>query len=92
MEEIEGDGFEEIEGDGFAMPHLRPMFDGAKRFGLTDDEIWQTVDDCLLQVGGEATVSEYLGELSGALARHILAKQRRTVSGERCVRSEELFQ
>ncbi len=82
---------EEIDADHFEIPRLKAVFDSARRFGLTDDEIWQTVDECLYDAGGDATVAEYLGELSGALARRILSKQRRTVSRERRIHSEERF-
>jgi hypothetical protein len=58
---------------------LQAIFEGAKQFGLTDDEVWQTVDDSLAEAGGDATVAEYLDELSGALAQRILAKERRSL-------------
>jgi hypothetical protein len=57
-------------------PSLQAILDGAKCFGLTDDEAWQTVDKCLGEVGGDATVNEFMDELTGALARGVLAKQR----------------
>lgn len=59
-----------------AMPSLEAIFGGAKCFGLTDTEAWQAVDDCLREVGHEATVSEYIDVLTDALAREVLAKQR----------------
>ncbi len=68
------------------------------RFGLTEDEAWRATDESLHEVGGDATISEYLEELTGALARLILHKQQRTPSEERRsgpeerqVSSEELF-
>jgi hypothetical protein len=66
-----------------AIPSLQATFDSAKRFGLTDDEIWRVVDDSLREAGGDAAVSEYLHELTGALARLLLAKERRRLSDQR---------
>jgi hypothetical protein len=65
-----------------AIPPLQAIFDGAKHFGLTDEEVWQTVNESLYQVGPDATVPEYLDELTGALARRILCKERRIRSKE----------
>ena len=62
--------------DDTAVPSLQAIFDGAKCFGLTDDEAWLTVDECLGELGGDATVNEFVDELTGALARGVLAKQR----------------
>jgi hypothetical protein len=59
------------------------VFDGAKRFGLTDCEVLQTVDHSLCEVDGDTTVAEFLDELNGALARSIICKQQRTHSEER---------
>jgi hypothetical protein len=55
---------------------LRAVFDSARQFGLSDDQILRTVDETLGAVGEDATVSEYLDELSGTLARRILAEER----------------
>ena len=66
--------------DHTPIPPLRAIFDGAKGFGLTEDETWRAVEEALHEVGREATISEYLDELTGALARHILSKQRRVPS------------
>ena len=65
-------------------PLLQAIFEGAKRFGLTEEEAWWAVDECLHEVGRDATISEYLDELTAALAQRILSKQRR-------IPSEELF-
>jgi hypothetical protein len=65
-------------------PLLQAIFEGAKRFGLTEEEAWWAIDECLSEVGKDATISEYLEELTGALAQRILSKQRR-------IPSEELF-
>ena len=65
-----------------AVPPLKAVFDGAKGFGLSDDEVWRAMDECLIEAGGAATIAEYVDDLSGALARGILAKQRRAVAGD----------
>ena len=57
-------------------PSLQAVFDGAKCFGLTTEEIWQTFDQSL-SAADDAAVAEWLDELAGGLARHILSKQRR---------------
>jgi len=58
---------------------LQAIFESAKCFGVSDDEFWQTVDQSFCAVDIDVTVRDYLDELSGALARRLLAKQR--VSG-----------
>jgi hypothetical protein len=84
--------------DHTPIPPLQAIFEGAKRFGLTEDEAWRAVDESLSEVGADATISEYLDELTGVLAQRILSKQRHTPSKERRsapeerrVPSEELF-
>ena len=62
------------------IPPLRATFEGAKEFGLTEDEAWWTVENTLYEVGRGATISEYLDELTAALAQHILSKQCRARS------------
>jgi hypothetical protein len=59
-----------------ALPPLRAIFDGATLFGLTDEEAWSAFDVALAEVGTDASVDEYLDELTGELARRILDKQR----------------
>jgi hypothetical protein len=61
---------------------LRAIFDLARQFGLSEDEVWRAIDDVVVSVGREATVAEYLDELSGALASRILTKQRLEVRRE----------
>jgi ABC-type Mn2+/Zn2+ transport system ATPase subunit len=65
-------------------PLLQAIFEGAKRFGLSEEEAWWAIDECLSEVGMDAMISEYLDELTGALAQRILSKQRG-------IPSEELF-
>jgi hypothetical protein len=81
---------EEMDPEYTAIPSLQAIFDGAKRFGLTDEEVWQTVNESLYQVGRDATVPEYLDELTEALARRILSKERRIHSKRRTL-SQELL-
>jgi hypothetical protein len=61
-----------------ALPPLQAVFDGARRFGLTDAEVWRAFDESLAEACPDATVSDYVHELTGELARRILHKQRRT--------------
>jgi hypothetical protein len=69
--------------DYYAIPRLEAVFDGAKRFGLSDQEVWRAFDDSLDETGADASMSEYLDELTGELARRILHKQRRAPSEDR---------
>jgi hypothetical protein len=55
---------------------LQEMFKSARRFGLSEQAAWEAVDDTLLAVGWHATMSDYLDELAGALARRILVSER----------------
>jgi hypothetical protein len=56
---------------------LRAGVDAARAFGLTDDEIWGTVEGVVSAVGPNATVGDCLDELTAAVARGILDKERR---------------
>jgi hypothetical protein len=69
--------------DDTPMAGLQAIFQGARSFGLSEEEAWWTADDVLYAVGPDATVSEYLDELTGAMARRILATARQTTSKER---------
>ena len=71
----------EMEHDYPAAPTLQEMFEGAKGFGLSDDEIWRTINESQYWAGPEATAPEYLDELAGALAHRIVIKERRSRSG-----------
>jgi hypothetical protein len=66
-----------------ATPTFQEIFEGAKGFGLQDDEIWRTVNEAQHWAGPDATVPEYLDELAGALAHRIVIKERRSRSDER---------
>ena len=59
---------------------LQEIFSCAKDFGLTGDEAWKEMDRALARTGDDATVAEFLDELSAALAAGIITKQRRTLS------------
>ena len=61
-----------------AAPTLQEIFEGAKGFGLCDEEIWRAANESQYCAGPEATVPEYLDELAGALAHRIVIKERRT--------------
>ena len=74
----------------YAIPRLQAVFDGAKRFGLTDEEVWRAFDESLDETGADASMSEYCDELTGELARRILRKQRCTPSDERVASQERL--
>jgi hypothetical protein len=66
-----------------SLPPLQAVFEAAKQFGLTDEEAWRAVDETMDAVGADATLRDYLDELSAALARGILDKQRRRLRFER---------
>ena len=55
---------------------VRAVFEAARQFGLTDDDVLNTLDETLWTVSEDATVSEYLDELNGKLARRILIRER----------------
>ena len=67
-----------IEGQLFEHPaagSLAPILESATRFGLIQEEIWETflgMPDRL----PEDVKGRYLDELSGALARRLLEKER----------------
>jgi hypothetical protein len=67
----------------YAIPPLQSLFDGAKRFGLNEAEVWQAFEDSVDEVGADATLSEYVQQLTGELARRILHRQRCSPSEER---------
>jgi hypothetical protein len=55
---------------------LAPIVESAAKFGLTPDEIWETLVSTPDQLSEEVR-AHYLDELSGALAKRLLEKQRR---------------
>jgi hypothetical protein len=67
---------ERMSSDSATAAPVQAVFRSAREFGLSDDDILQTFDEALWTVGQEALVSEYLDELSGTLARRILAVER----------------
>jgi hypothetical protein len=61
---------------------LQVILDAAVQFGLSRDEAWQTVDEALYRASASG-LPDCLDELAGALARSILAKQRRIAAAPR---------
>jgi hypothetical protein len=55
---------------------LQAIFKSARCFGLSEEATWRAVDEALLTAGRDATMSEYLDELAGTLARRILVNER----------------
>jgi hypothetical protein len=72
-----------------AIPPLQAIFDGARRFGLSDAEVWRAFDESLDEAGPDATVADYVHELTGELARRILWKQRCSAAEDRRALSRE---
>jgi hypothetical protein len=68
---------------------LQAIFAGARTFGLSEEEAWRTADDVLYAMGPDVTVSEYLHQLTGALARAIVSTARQTASKERPTAPEQ---
>ena len=67
---------ERMHSNSFAATPVQAVFLSARQFGLGEDEVLRTFDEALWTVGEDATMSEYLDELSGTLARRILARER----------------
>ena len=61
-------------------PHA--VFEGARQFGLTNGEILDAVNACLYEVGSDASVAEFIDELTGGLAHSILLKEQRNLSND----------
>ena len=59
---------------------VQAVFTSARQFGLGEGEVMRTFDEAFWTVGEDAPMSEYLDELSAALARRILAKERQNRS------------
>ncbi len=64
-------------------PTLHAICDSARHFGLTDQVVWRTLDHSLEAVGPDATVREYLDELTAALAEQVLSNGRSSAPRER---------
>ena len=65
----------EMEFDYTPVP-LQTIFESAKGFGLTDEEVWRTINDSICEAGFDLTVPEYIDELTAALAERIVTKER----------------
>jgi hypothetical protein len=72
---------EEIE-YGYTMAPIQTILEGARQFGLTDEEIWETVNASLSAADADTTVPECIDDLTGALAQRILSKERDVRSGD----------
>jgi hypothetical protein len=57
-------------------PKATTMFESATEFGLTPDEVWETVMATLDCLSWESK-ARYIDELTGALATLLLQKERR---------------
>jgi hypothetical protein len=79
----------EMEPDHHEVPPPHAVFDGAKQFGLTDGEVLVAINECLYEVGTDASVAEFLDSLTGGLARDILAKEQRAHSRQQGPPSEQ---
>ena len=55
---------------------IQAVFQSARQFGLDEGAVMATFDQALWIVGEDATMGDYLDELSAALARRILAQER----------------
>lgn len=75
---------EEMDTQYDALPRLQAIFDAARQFGLSADEIWATLDESLSESCADASVAEYIDECAGALAVRILAKHRGVARCCRC--------
>lgn len=60
-----------------AISPLHSIFDSARHFGLSEQQVWRTVDDSFREVGDDTTVLEYLDDLAAALAHDVLSVARR---------------
>ena len=55
---------------------IQAVFQSARQFGLDEGAVMETFDQALWIVGEDATMGDYLDELSAALARRILTQER----------------
>ena len=67
---------ERMESNRSAVAPIQAVFQSAKQFGLDEGAVMETFDQALWIVGEDATMGEYLDELSAALARRILDQDR----------------
>lgn len=71
---------ERMESNRSTVAPIQAVFRSAKQFGLDEGAVLETFDQALWIVGEDATMGEYLDELSAALARRILARERHSRS------------
>jgi hypothetical protein len=67
--------------DNTAIPSLKAIFAAAVALGLSEQEAWAATDAAAAAAGSDATLPEYVDELTSVLARDILARERRMRSG-----------
>jgi hypothetical protein len=77
---------EEMNFHDVAAPGLPGILAAAKCFGLSAAQVWETANEALDATGGDAHATEYADELAGALARRILAENRRSIARRRGIR------
>jgi hypothetical protein len=63
-----------------AVTDPKAILDSALEFGLNEREVLRTVTHALYCLDEDATVSELLEELTDALARGIVSKERRVIA------------
>ena len=56
------------------------MLDAALEFGLTEEELRQSVTDAFRETGEDSAAPDYFDRLAATLAQGVLAKQRRVLS------------
>jgi hypothetical protein len=66
----------EMNGDPVVASPLHEITSAATQFGLSSQEVLAAMNEALSFTGIDSPVSDYLDELSGMLARRILAKER----------------
>jgi hypothetical protein len=73
---------EEMRPPDLTAPPLHVIFGAARDFGLPQPEIWDAVDETLAG-GADSMATPSLDELTAALARRILARERRLAAERR---------
>ena len=74
---------EEMHFHDVAAPALPRILAAATCFGLSGDQVWETASEALRATDGDAHAAEYADEVAGALARRILADNRRRIARRR---------
>jgi hypothetical protein len=74
---------EEMHFHDVAAPALPSILAAARCFGLSGDQVWEAANEALDATWGDAHAVEYADEVAGALARRILAENRRRIARRR---------